>query len=121
MAFTIPIITSLGASVGSSAGLGMLGLGATNAIGAATLGVGYFAGKKVLKGLSPDTPNYSGSAANQRNDQAVKDLQAAQSTASAEAANAIAKRRRAGTQTTFTNPLGSEEEANVSRKTLLGE
>lgn len=95
MAFLAPIIPALKFAA--------LGFSAYNAISTLT-----------RKDSTPQQPF-------QRNTQAIKELDTAQTTASDDAADIIRRRRRAGTQTVFTNPLGQEDTADVSRKTLLGE
>ena len=112
----MPFIPAIGVALGATVGTA----GATW-LGAAALGAGAFGASKLLKSFTPEQTQFQGSDAQLRNTQATQELQQAQTSASSDAARLIQKRRRAGTQTVFSNPLGVTDQATIARKTLLGE
>jgi hypothetical protein len=84
----------------------------------------------VLGGVSIYTGNQQEKAvknaandAQARNDKAIAEAKAAQTVASDQAQAQIDQKRRAmiaGSQTVFTNPLGLDTQATLTKKTLLG-
>ncbi len=119
MPFLAPIGFSLGVTGSVASGVGV---GLASAVGAGAVGLGAYGASKFLSSMTPkQQPSYAGSTAQSRNTAAVDELQAAQNTASTQAAELVRRRRRSGTQTTFTNPLGISDQATVAKKTLLGE
>ena len=118
----MPFIPAIGYALGvgsaATATAAATGTIAASIVGAGALGLGAFAAKSFISSIAPpQTPQQPFN----RNVQAAKDLESAQSTASTDAADIIRRRRRAGTQTVFTDPLGVSDKATTSRKILLGE
>jgi len=113
MAF-IPFAATVGAALGGSATLGGLAIAGTAAY------VGYSASQ-----TSKQNKAYKEAAheADVRNQAAISQVSQAQSDASSQAQAAITKKRAAmaRSRTIYTNPLGIADEANVAKKTLLGE
>ena len=109
----MPFIPAIGVALGATAGTVTASL-----VGAAAIGVGAYATSKFIKGLTP--PSQPQAPIN-RNVQAARDLSTAQQTASSDAAEIVRRRRRAGTQTVFTDPLGVSDKANIAKKIVLGE
>lgn len=56
-----------------------------------------------------------------KNAAAIQDVKDSQANASTVAQKQLLARRRAGTQTTFTSPLGVGDQASTAKKTLLGQ
>lgn len=60
-------------------------------------------------------------AAEQQNAATIAAFKDSQATASTNAQTAVRRRAKAASQTVFTSPLGLSTQADVSRKTLLGQ
>lgn len=65
--------------------------------------------------------NKAADEAKKANDAAIQNVKDAQAGASNQAQKALKARSSAGTQTVFTSPLGITQQANTSRKVLLGQ
>lgn len=127
MAPILSVFTAIGHAAGvgtaATAGAAATGVGAATAVGA---GITAAAGAGVYKSVSSarsQAKGYQQSAQDiiKQNAAANQSLKDAQSSAAATASKAVEARRRTQTQTTFTNPLGIQTEAQVARKTLLGQ
>lgn len=84
---------------------------------AAGIGVSAYQGQKQASAIKKATND-----ANARNDKAIKEAQEAQATAASQAQAQIDARRKriSDNNTIFTNPMGIGGQADVARKTLLG-
>lgn len=120
----MPFVPAIGASV--LGGLGVAGpvtLGAATAAGVGTIAAGgalvgsqLSAQKKAMK-----SANNASNDASLANAAAIQNVKDAQGSASANAQALITARRRTGSQTVYTSPLGATEQATTAKKTLLGE
>ena len=88
-------------------------------IGAATVGAAAYTISSSLK--QAKQADKAAQAVQQQNSAAIQEVKTATSTASEQAQNVIRARRASATQTIYTSPLGIAGQANVSRKTLLGQ
>lgn len=112
MAF-IPFAATIGAALGGSATLG----------GIAVAGAAGLAANSVIQGQqqSKDAKKAAASAANQQAS-AIATLQQSQQQASTQAQDALTARRKVTASSTdiYTNPLGIGGQAQIAKKTLLG-
>jgi hypothetical protein len=110
----IPFAATVGALLGTSAAVG----------GAAIVGTAAYVGYTASQ-TSKQNKAYKAAAeeANQRNQAAISQVSQSQAAASSQAQASIMKKKAAmaRSRTIYTNPLGIADEANVAKKTLLGE
>lgn len=90
---------------------------------AAIIGASAIAtGASVYQGQKQATASKKAAeAANSANNEAIAKVQAAQKTSSEQAVNTIKRRTASMSETIYTSPLGLTGQADVSRKTLLGQ